>query len=302
LACSVSRVRMAAATLGTCDVRRSQDIQMSHPCQCRAACDCGNVLCLEAFQVCVGPNWLVGNGDVDFGDVCCQQQAIAAFRCERRDGDDGTELYSRIRRREIRHMKKVTKKSTIVTRAMMTNRRRRGSILPGDDRDRDSKATAVALVWCMFGGISKEWTDTKGRCAGVAIGSAYLSPLGGGSTFKGFDCLLPQVASAGQRVHADRAEEHVFCVAFSGVQLQPLQEVEKRECRLTFGSFSANGFHMDPAPVLHILALLLCSDISCRACNRGMQIRLTRVLIALHESLSHKYVAIHTYDSWSKGC
>lgn len=43
----------------------------------------------------------------------------------------------------------------------MTKRLRRGSILPDDDRDRDGKATAVALAWCMFGGVSNECTDTK---------------------------------------------------------------------------------------------------------------------------------------------
>jgi hypothetical protein len=38
----------------------------------------------------------------------------------------------------------------------MTNRLRRGSILPGRDRDRDGKATAVGLVWCIL------WRGTEG--------------------------------------------------------------------------------------------------------------------------------------------
>lgn len=42
------------------------------------------------------------------------------------------------------------------------------------------------------------------------MGSGYLSPLGGGSKLKDFDCLLPEVANAGQRIHAGRAEEQVF--------------------------------------------------------------------------------------------
>lgn len=69
-----------------------QCVQMSEPCHSRPSRNDRQLLCLDAFDIGIGPQWLIRNHDVNARQVGSTNQRRASVRVLLRDGDDASKL------------------------------------------------------------------------------------------------------------------------------------------------------------------------------------------------------------------